>query len=330
MRGIGRLKRLLRGPAPVEPVRIETREDREAAFGAAGEVLTPPTGDAKGIFLVNGTRLRFFEPIADELRADYATVLVHFWAVGTERLAYYRAVAGLFDAVVSPSAAFDEQFSFAPVYRSNGMDLLVDDTLFPLLDLPRDIEVADSTSVPWALKRPLFWLAETRAHLDRTGAERAVYLTKREPGERDDDQSHREWKRFLVEAARDERIEVRVRSSLEDVVETLNRTKFVFHPSTSEFAPRAVIEALYCGALAVAGPYEWVGTMSVHDEVRRRVLVRDGLRDLPQHGVVDIRRWQTARQIREGLADFLTEHGHTVNPEVGVFSMFSSKRVDGA
>jgi hypothetical protein len=330
MRGIGRLKRLLRKPPPAEPVRVETPEDRETAFGSAGEVLTRPAGDAKGIFLVNGTRLRFFEPIAAEIRDSYVTVLVHFWAVGPERLAQYRTAAALFDAVVSPSAAFDPQFSFAPIYRSNGMDLLVDDTLFPLLDLPRDIEVADSTSVPWALKRPLFWLAETRAHLDRTGAERAVYLTKREPGERDDDRSRREWERFLAEAARDGRIEVRVRSSLNDVVETLNRTKFLFHPSTSEFGPRAVIEALYCGALAVAGPFDWVETMSVREEVRQRVLVRDGLRDLPEHDVVDIRRWQTARQIRGGLVDFLAAHGHRVNPDVGVFSMFSSKRIDAS
>jgi hypothetical protein len=328
MRGIGRLRRVLRRPAPVEPVRIETPQDREAAFRSAGEVLTPPAGDARGIFLVNGTRLRFFEPIADELRREYATVLVHFWAVGPERLAQYRAAAGLFDAVVSPGPAFDPQLSFAPIYRSNGMDLLVDDTLFALLDLPRDIEVADSTSVPWTLKRPLFWLAETRAHLDRTGAERAVYLTKRAPGEKEDARCHREWERFLSEAGRDGRVEVRVRSSLDEVVETLNRTKFVFHPSTSEFAPRAVIEALYCGALAVAGPFAWVETMSVHEEVRRRVLVRDGLRDLPEHDVADIRRWQTARRIREGLIDFLAEHGHRVNGKVGVFTMFSSKRVD--
>jgi hypothetical protein len=155
-----------------------------------------------------------------------------------------------------------------------------------------------------------------------------VYLTKREPGEKEDDRSHREWERFLAEAARDGRIEVRVRSSLDDVVETLNRARFMFHPSTSEFAPRAVIEALYCGALAVAGPYEWVETMSVHQEVRRRVLVRDGLRDLPDHDVVDIRRWQTARQVREGLVDFLAGHGHRVNGELEVFSMFSSKRID--
>jgi hypothetical protein len=254
-------------------------------------------------------------------------VLVHFWAVGPERLAQYRAAAGLVDAVVSPGPTFDQQFSFAPIYRSNGMDLLVDDTLFPLLDLPRDVEVADSTSVPWTLKRPLVWLAETRSHLDRTGG-RAVYLTKREPAEKEDARCHREWARFREEADRDGRIEVRVRSSLEEVVETLNRTKFLYHPSTSEFAPRAMIEALYCGALGVAGRFPWVETAAVDENVRGRVLVRDGLRDLPGHDVVDIRRWQSARRLREGLVDFLAEHGHSVNPAVDSFSMFSSKRVD--
>ena len=57
-------------------------------------------------------------------------------------------------------------------------------------------------------------------------------------------------------------------------------------------------------------------------------LVRDGLRDLPGHDVVDIRRWQTSRQVRDGLVDFLSEHGHRVNEEIGAFSMFSSKRID--
>jgi hypothetical protein len=327
MRGTGRLRRLLRGRTTAEPLRIETAEQREAAFRSAGEVLSPPAGGAKGIFLVNGTRLRFFRSIAPEVRREYAAVLVHFWAVGPERLAEYRAAAALLDAVVSPGPAFDREYSFAPTYRSNGMDLLVDDTLFALLDLPRDIEIVDSTSVPWALKRPLFWLAETRAHLDRTGG-RAVYLTKREPGEKEDARCHRDWERFRGEIERDERIELRVRSSLADVVQTLNRAKFLFHPSTSEFAPRALIEALYCGALGVAGRHPWVGTTSVHEEVRRRVLVRNGLQELPEHDVVDIRRWQTARQLREGLVDFLTEHGHAVNPEVATFSMFSSKRVD--
>ena len=141
-----------------------------------------------------------------------------------------------------PTQRYDARLGFAPVYRSNGMDLLVDDTLWPLLELPRDIDVVDSTSVPWALKRPLFWLAEVQRHLDRAGGGRAVYLTKREPGDKEDAACHRDWERFRAEVDRDDRIEVRVRSSLDDVVQLLNRTRFLFHPSTSEFAPRAVIE----------------------------------------------------------------------------------------
>jgi len=328
MRGVVRLKRLVRRHAVIEPVRVETPEERAAAFAAAGEVLSPPAGDTRGIFLVNGTRLRYYEPLAATIRAEYATVLIHFWEIGAERLAQYRSAAPLLDAVVSPNAGYDAKLGFAPIYRANGMDLLVDDTLWPLLDLPRDIEVADSTSVPWALKRPLHWLAETRAHLDRVGGGRAVYLTKREPGEKEDAACHRDWERFRAEIEGDDRIELRVRSSLEDVVDVLNRTKFLYHPSNSEFAPRAVIEALYCGAIGVAGPFDWVETISVHPEVRARVLVRERLADLPEHERVDIRRWQTARGLRDGLVDFLAERGHRVNPAVGTFSMFSSKRID--
>ena len=328
MRGTGRLKDLVRRVRPEQPVRIETPEDEAAAFGSAGEVLAPPTDETKGIFLVNGTRLRFYEPLAAKIRREYAAVLIHFWEIGPQRLAQYRRAAPLVDAVVSPNAEYDLRLSFAPIYRSNGMDLLVDDTLWPLLDLPRDIDVADSTSVPWALKRPLFWLSETQAHLDRVGGGRAVYLTKREPGEKEDAACHRDWERFRAEVDRDDRIELRIRSSLDEVVELLNRTRYLFHPSNSEFAPRAMIEALYCGAIGLAGPFDWVTTVSTHPEVRERVVVRERLVDLPRLDPVDIRRWQSARELREGLVDFLVERGHPVNPAVATFSMFSSKRID--
>jgi hypothetical protein len=188
--------------------------------------------------------------------------------------------------------------------------------------------VVDSTSVPWALKRPLFWLEETRAYLDRAGGGHAVYLTKREPGPKEDAACHRDWEQFREQLDGDPRIELRIRSSLEDVVQVLNRARFLFHPSNSEFAPRALIEALYCGAIGVTGRFGWVDTVSVHPQVRERVLVRDRLADLPEHDVTDIRQWQTARAVRQGLVDFLTEHGHEVNTQVGAFSMFSSKRVD--
>jgi hypothetical protein len=69
--------------------------------------------------------------------------------------------------------------------------------------------------------------------------------------------------------------------------------------------------------------------VSIRPEVRERVLVRERLVELPEHDVIDIRRWQTARNLREGLVDFLAEHGHRVNPAVETFSLFSSKRIDG-
>jgi len=330
MRGSARLRRLLRLAPAAESVRIDSPEAEAAAFAAAGEVLSAPAGDAKGIFLVNGTRLRFFEPLAARIRAEYATVLVHFWAIHESRIQEYRRATGLFDAVVSPNEEYDTRLAFAPIYRSNGMDLLVDDTLWPLLDLPRDIEVVDSTSVPWALKRPLLWLSEVQGHLDRLGGGRAVYLTKREPGKKEDAACHRDWERFRERVERDERIELRIRSTLEDVVTVLNRAKFIYHPSTSEFAPRAVIEGLYCGAIGVAAPFDWVSTISTSAEVRQRLIVRERLVDLPEHEVVDIRGWQTARSMRDGLVQFLAERGHQVNSDVGTFSMFSSKRVGAA
>ncbi|HZO48567.1 MAG TPA: hypothetical protein VFB26_00315 [Gaiellaceae bacterium] len=321
---VGRLVHRLRRQ---RRVRVRTDEQAAAAIGAAGDVLAPPDGERKGIFLVNGTRLRFYRAVAERIRADYVTVLIHFWAFHPERLREYQRIAPLVDAVVSPNAAYDRLLGFAPIYRSNGMDLVVDDTLFPLRGLARDIELVESTSVPWVLKRPLHWLAETRARLDRLGGGRAVYLTKREPGEQEDAQCHRDWARFREELARDGRIELRVRSSLQDVVDVLNRARYLFHPSTSEFAPRAAIEALYCGALVVAGPFGWAETVSVRPELRARVVEREHLTDLPEHETVDVRRWQTARGQREGLVDFLVEHGHDVNPAVETFSLFSSKRV---
>src|SRR5262249_50685939 len=129
MRGTGRLRRLLGRPSEHAPLRIDSPEAEAAAFAAAGDVLSRPSGDLRGLLPLNGTRRRLFDPLAAGIRAEYATVLVHFWAIHQGRIDEYRRAAGLFDAVVSPSEEYDSRLAFAPIYRSNGMDLLVDDTL---------------------------------------------------------------------------------------------------------------------------------------------------------------------------------------------------------
>ena len=184
--------------------------DRAALFGGAGFVLTEPTADARGVYLVNGTRLAEYEAIAAEVRERYVTVLTHWWELSPGRLREYRRLASLFDCVVSPSRAWDRRLGFAPVYRSNSLDLFVDDTAWPLLGLARDIDFVESVSVPWVHKRPLAWLADVRRQLDRQGNGTAVYMAKREPNEKEDERCHRDWQQFLGEAGADERISVRI------------------------------------------------------------------------------------------------------------------------
>jgi hypothetical protein len=151
-------------------------------------------------------------------------------------------------------------------------------------------------------------------------------MTKREPGEKETGECHSEWDRFRAEAADDPRIEVCVGSSLEEVLERYNRARFLYHPSWSDFGPRCIVEALYCGAIAVIGKFPWSGTATATPELWDRILIRNRLTDLPEHTVVDVRRWQTARGVREGLLTLLSEH-HAVNVELEPFSMFSSTRV---
>src|SRR6058998_457965 len=119
--------------------------DREALFGSAGFVLTTPTEQLRGIYLVNGTRLPEFGPIAADVRERYVTVLTHWWELSPQRLREYRRLAALFDCV-------------------------------------------ESVSVPWVHKRPLAWLRDVRGCFDRAGGGTAVYMTKREPNEKEDGQ----------------------------------------------------------------------------------------------------------------------------------------------
>jgi hypothetical protein len=288
--------------------------------------LTPPTQAAKGVYLVNGTRLREFEAIASRVRSDHVVVLTHWWELNRERLREYRRLAAAFDCVVSPNAEWDRQLDFAPIYRSNSLDLFVDDTMWPLLDVQRDVDVVESVSVPWVHKRPRAWLAHVRELLDARGGGRAVYMTKREPAEKEDEACHREWRRFRAEAERDPRVEIRVGSTQVQVAELYNRARFLYHPSWSDFGPRCIIEALYCGALVVIGRFPWSSTAVATPELWQRVVIRSKLEDLPEHDVVDVRRWQTAARLREGLLDLLSER-HVVNRVIEPFSMFSSARI---
>ena len=104
------MRRLLRGTRPEPALRLEAPEERAAAFASSGQVLAPPVEGTKGIFLVNGTRLRLYTPLADEVRSDYATVLIHFWEIGPERLGQYRAAARL----VARNRPFDGRRGHTP------------------------------------------------------------------------------------------------------------------------------------------------------------------------------------------------------------------------
>ena len=300
--------------------------DREALFAGAGFVLTEPTADERGVYLVNGTRLPEYEAIAADVRESYVTVLTHWWELSPGRLREYRRLAPLFDCVVSPSPKWDAQLGFAPVYRSNSLDLFVDDTAWPLLDTPRDIDFVESVSVPWVHKRPLAWLDDVGRELDRRGGGKAVYMTKREPNEKEDERCHRDWQRFLREAAADDRISVRIGCSQAEVLELYNRAQFLYHPSSSDFGPRCIWEALYAGAIAIVRPYPWASTATANPDLWPRILIRKKLDRLPDHTVVDVRRWQTARAVRQGLLDVLAER-HPVNRRIEPFTMFSSTRV---
>ena len=327
MRGVARLRRRL-GREQIQPPVDLGPERRSEATRLSGVVLTEPADDAKGVFLVNGTHLRFFVPIAGDLRRDYVTVLTHWWAMSKVRLREYRRHAPLFDCVVSPSAGYDTLFDFAPTFRAHTADLVVDDELWPLLDLPRDIDVVESVSIPWATKRPLAWLDGARRLLDTRPDGRAVYMAKREPGAKESERDRLEWRQFRTLAEADGRITVLVGATQEDVAGLYNRARFLYHPSDREFGPRCVLEALYCGAVVLVDDYPWRETATTREELRRRVVVAEGLREVPAHDVVDVREWQTARGVRTALVELLAE-SHRVNRDVAAFAMFSNVRVGG-
>ena len=54
--------------------------------------------------------------------------------------------------------------------------------------------------------------------------------------------------------------------------------------------------------------------------------MRKRLEQLPEHTVVDVRRWQTATPAGQGLLDLLAEQ-HAINRRIEPFTMFSSTRV---
>lgn len=292
----------------------------------AGLVLSHPDGELKGVYLVNGTRLAAFARIAKAVRQRYVTVLTHWWEVDRARVREYREHASMFDAVASPSPEWDSVFGFAPIVRSNSSDLWVDDTMWPDLGIERDIDVVESVSVPWVHKQPLVWLREVQAYLDDRGGGRAVYLTKRAPTEKEDKRCHREYERFRELVSDDPRVELAVRSPKEAVLRTYNRAKFLYHPASSDFGPRCITEALYCGCMVVLGPFTWVGTATAHPMIWRRIAVQDGLRPLPVYEHEDVRQWRSTRVAREELLDVL-EQQQNVNRAIEPFTMFSSKRL---
>ena len=291
----------------------------------AGLVLSHPDGELKGVYLVNGTRLAAFARIAEAVRRRYVTVLTHWWEVDRARVREYREHASMFDAVASPSGEWDSVFSFAPVVRSNSSDLWVDDTMWPDLGIERDIDVVGSVSVPWVHKRPLVWLREVQAYLDDRGGGRAAYLTKREPNEKEDKRCHREYEQFRELVSDDARVELVVRSSKEAVLRTYNRAKFLYHPASSDFGPRCITEALYCGCMVALGQFAWVSTATAHPMIWQRIVVQDGLRPLRVYEHADVREWRTSRGAREELMDAL-ERQQPVNRTIEPFTMFSSKR----
>ena len=301
-------------------------ETLEREIEHAGLVLSHPDGELKGVYLVNGTRLAAFARIAGAVRERYVTVLTHWWEVDRARVREYRRYAGMFDAVASPSREWDRVFSFAPIVRSNSSDLWVDDTMWPDLGIERDIDVVECVSVPWVHKQPLVWLREVQAYMDDRGGGRAVYMTKREPTEKEDERCHREYERFRELVGDDPRVELAVRSSKEAVLRTYNRAKFLYHPANSDFGPRCITEALYCGCMVVLGPYTWVSTATADPMIWRRIAVQDGLRPLPVYQHADVRQWRSTRVAREELLNTL-ERQQNVNRAIEPFTMFSSKRL---
>ena len=301
-------------------------ETLEREIEHAGLVLSHPDGELKGVYLVNGTRLPAYARIAKAMRERYVTVLTHWWEVDPARVREYRGYASMFDAVASPSREWDRVFDFAPIVRSNSSDLWVDDTMWPDLGIERDIDVVESVSVPWVHKRPLVWLREVRASLDDRGGGRAVYMTTREPTEKEDTRCHREYERFRELVSDDPRVELAVRSSKEEVLRMYNRAKFLYHPASSDFGPRCITEALYCGCMVMLDPFEWVSTATAHPMIWRRIVVQDGLRPLPAYEHADVRQWRSTQAAREELLDAL-ERQQNVNRAIEPFTMFSSKRL---
>lgn len=303
--------------------------DRDAVVNRCGIKLSEPDGSSKGIFLLNGTKLPDFDLVSGYLRDRYVIVLTHHWKILDYILAEYRKRAGQFDCVVSPNGEFDRILDFAPPFRSNTVDLLVDENQWPRLKLDRDIDVVDSVSVPWALKQPLKWLDEVQRYLDRQGSGRAVYLMKREPGVKEDEECRLLFREFKRKVAEDKRIELCIGVEQSEMVNVYNRAKIIYHPSNSEFGCRAILEAMYCGARPVLEPYDWAKAAAIDGNIMSEIRVQGGLNPFPEAGMPDIRQWLTAGGLREKLAAFLA-CSHKVNTRITSFTMFSHVYIDTA
>lgn len=296
--------------------------DRAAAINRCGVALTEPLENNKGIFLLNGTRLMDFDLIRRYLRERYVIVLTHHWAIQDYILREYKKRKAWFDCVVSPNEECDRLLGFAPVFRSNTVDLLVDDQLWPRRNLVRDIDVVDSVAVPWLLKQPIKWLDEVQRRLDRSGTGRAVYVLKREPNSKEDDECRHQFDIFRQRLAADARIEIRIGVEQQEMCEIYNRAKVIYHPSNSEFGCRSILEAMYCGVWPVIEPYEWSKAASTNSHIQALVHVQKGLESLPIGDLPEIRQWQTASGIRTRLIEFL-RRTHDVSAIVKPFTMYS-------
>lgn len=296
--------------------------DRAATINRCGIALTEPDGNKKGVFLLNGTRLTDFDLVWRRLRQRYVIVLTHHWALQDYLLREYNKRARRFDCVISPNEECDRLLSFAPIFRSNSVDLLVDDQMWPRLNGVRDIDVVDSVAVPWLLKQPIKWLDEVQRHLDRKGAGRAVYVLKRAPNAKEDDECRRQFDLFRRRLSADARIELRIGVEQREMCEIYNRAKVIYHPSNSEFGCRSILEAMYCGAWAVVEPYDWARAASTDSRIQALVRVQQGLDPLPTGELPDIRQWMTANGVRTRLIEFLGRT-HDVSATLRPFTMFS-------
>ena len=131
---------------------------------------------------------------------------------------------------------------------------------------------------------------------------------------------------FLLEAGDDDRISCGSAARRQEVLELYNRAKFLYHPSSSDFGPRCIWEALYTGAIAVIRPYPWASTATANPDLWSRILIAQAARSASRSTRSSTCAVADRRAVRQGLLDMLAER-HAVNRRIEPFTMFSSTRV---